>query len=107
LGAVETPDVGGGLRIGEVERAAAEQIGLERNPGMQVGAGLDDHAGAGRAGHVETKYPIRKAKRGVVCDDKGCENCGNNYFAIAWLVRAGDARNLGENRYGCMEKKLG
>ena len=67
--AVETPGVGGGLRIGEMERAAAEQIGLQRNPGLQVRAALNDHAGAGRAGHVETKHAACEAKRRVRGDD--------------------------------------
>ena len=71
LDAVETPDVGGGLRIGEIERAGAEQIGLQRKPGLQVRAGLNDHAGAGRANHVETKRSIREAKRGVGADGEG------------------------------------
>ena len=58
MGAVETLAVGRGLRIGEIERAAAEPIGLEGNPGFQVGAGLNDHVGAGRADHVENKHTI-------------------------------------------------
>ncbi len=100
MSAVEALGVGGGLRIGEIERAAAEQIGLQRNPGLQVRAGLNDHVGAGRAGHVETKHAVREAKRRAGGDGKGWGNCGNNNLAIGWVVRAGDAGNLGENRYG-------
>src|ERR1039458_9048243 len=82
LNAVETLDVGGGLRIGEIERAAAEQIGLQRNPSLQVCAGLNDHVGAGRADHIETKHPVGDAKRRAGGDEKGCGNCGNNNLAI-------------------------
>jgi hypothetical protein len=34
--------------------------GLQRNPGLQIRAGLNDHVGVGRAGHVETE--LRDAK---------------------------------------------
>jgi hypothetical protein len=60
-----------------MERPAAEQIGLQRNPGLRVRAGLNDHVGAGRAGHVETKRSICEAKRRVGGDDEGCGNCGD------------------------------
>jgi hypothetical protein len=99
LDAVETLDVVGGLRIGEIERAAAEEIGSQRNPGLQVRAGLNDHVGAGRAGHVETKHAVGEAKGRVVDDGKRCGNCDNNNLAIGRVVRAGDAGNLGGNRY--------
>ena len=72
MDAVETPDVRGGLRIRVMERGAAEQIGLQGNPRFQIGAGLNDHVGAGRAGHVETKHPIRESKRRAGGDGNGC-----------------------------------
>src|ERR1019366_7092181 len=76
---------GGGLRIGEIEQAAAEQIGLQRNPVLQVRAGLNDHVGAGRAGHVETKDAAREAEQVFIGQRwpggqaKGCESsAGDN-----------------------------
>jgi len=99
LNAVKPPAVGGGLGIGEIEQAAAEQIGLQGNPGLQVRAGLNDHAGAGRAGHVETKHSVGEAKRRAG-GDNGKGRCGNNNLAIARGVGAGDAGNLVEIRYG-------
>jgi len=69
---------------------------------VQVRAGLNDHVGTDWAGHVETKHSVRKAKRRVGGDDDTgwCGNCDNNNLAIGWVVRAGDAGNLGEILYG-------
>jgi hypothetical protein len=44
---------------------------LERNPGLQVRAGLNDHVGSGRADQVETKHAIGEAKGRVAGDGKG------------------------------------
>ena len=75
-GVVGTLVVGGGLSIGEVEWAAAEQIGLQRNPGCQDRADLNDQVGAGRAGYGETKRSVRDAKRPVGGDAKGVGTAG-------------------------------
>jgi hypothetical protein len=45
-------------RVGEIERTAGQQVGLQWNPGLQVRAGLNDGIVSGRARDVETKGSI-------------------------------------------------
>jgi len=45
----------------KMERPAdAEYIGSQWNPSLQIGGGLNDHAGSGRPGHIESEQSIRE-----------------------------------------------